>query len=130
MTGGAWDLCTELTGLEWEFTEEEVREIVWGLSADKSLGPDGFFRIFWNTVKDNMLRLMKEVWRGSARLDRLNFSYITLIPKREVPKNIRDYRPITLLNCSFKRVAKVLTNCFVPKLQELGGKEQTGFIVG
>lgn len=63
-----------------------------------------------------MLRLIKEVWRGSARLDHLNFFYITLIPKREIAESVRDYRPVSLLNSQFKIVAKMLANRLVPKL--------------
>lgn len=134
MMEGMWHQTTKLSDLEEEFSEEEVRATVWGLCADISLGPDGFhigfFRIFWNIVKDDLMRLLKEVWRNSARLDCLNFSFITLIPKMEVPECIGDYKPIALLNSLLKILAKVLANRLAPKPQEFVGKEQTGFIAG
>lgn len=76
------------------------------------------------------MRLMKEVRTGSARLDRLNFSFIMLIPKMEAPECIGDYRPMALLNSPFKIVAKILVNRLTPNVQELVGKEQTSFIAG
>jgi hypothetical protein len=40
----------------------------------------------------------------------LNFGIITLIPKKGNAIKIQEYRPIYLLNVSFKIITKVLTN--------------------
>jgi hypothetical protein len=40
----------------------------------------------------------------------INGSYITLIPKIDNPSKVGDFRPISLLNNSFKLVTKVLAN--------------------
>lgn len=38
----------------------------------------------------------------AARLDRLNYSNIVLIPKKDGAKHIGDFRPIALLNSTLK----------------------------
>ncbi|EOY03743.1 Uncharacterized protein TCM_018906 [Theobroma cacao] len=40
----------------------------------------------------------------------VNATFITLIPKCSFPKNIRDYRPISLVGSIYKIIAKVLAN--------------------
>lgn len=60
-------------------------------------------------------------------MDHLNFSYIMLIPKREAPESVGDYRPIALLNGPLTIMTKILANCLALKLQ-LVQEEQTGFI--
>lgn len=72
------------------FTEEEIKKAIWDLEGDKSRGPDdfqiGFFRAFWEFTKEDLVRLPFEVRNDMARLDRLNFSFIILIPKKESPE--------------------------------------------
>ena len=54
---------------------------------------------------------------------------ITLLPKPEKDKlSASNYRPITLLNCDYKIISKVITNRIDPFLNDLVKKEQNGFI--
>jgi len=41
---------------------------------------------------------------------RCNASFITLVPKRENPSTLNDYRPISLVGCVNKVIDKVLAN--------------------
>lgn len=62
-----------------------------------------------------------------ARLDRINYSQIVLVPK-EGSREACDFRPITLLQSSFKIISKVLSNRLAPVIGELIGDYQSGFI--
>ena len=56
---------------------------------------------------------------------------VTLIPKPLKPKDeIKSYRPITLLNSSYKIVASAVANRIKKVLPDVIGHEQTGFIQG
>lgn len=55
---------------------------------------------------------------------------ITLVPKAKEANNIKQYRPICLLNVDYKGVTKVLNNRLVPTAKEAIGENQTGFVKG
>ncbi|KAJ0977891.1 hypothetical protein J5N97_013365 [Dioscorea zingiberensis] len=104
----------ELNNLKEPFREEEIRRAINELGTDKAPGLDGFPMTFykqgWNVIKEDMLRLFEDFFQGAANMERLNWAHILLIPKNEAPENIKDYRPISLINCSVKIISKVLAN--------------------
>lgn len=63
-------------------------------------------------------------------LFRLNFALITLIPKEDGARDIKKFRPISLINCSFKIFSRVLTDRLGKVCQRLIADEQTAFIKG
>jgi hypothetical protein len=56
------------------------------------------------------MALFKEFHEGKLPLFNLNFGIITLLPKQKEATHIRQYRPICLLNVSFKIFTKVVVN--------------------
>ena len=56
---------------------------------------------------------------------------IKLIPKKDAePDLIRNWRPITLLNCDYKKAAKAVANRLKKVIPKLVNSDQTGFIKG
>ena len=56
---------------------------------------------------------------------------LTCIPKDNKPKHLlKNWRPLTLLNTSYKILSGVLSNRLKPNLDKLISKDQTGFISG
>jgi hypothetical protein len=84
------------------------------MEHNKALGPDGFpvefYQVFWNLVKEDLMALFREFHRGNLPLYSLNFRTIILLLKYTESRTIQQYRPICLLNVSFKIFTKVLTN--------------------
>jgi hypothetical protein len=58
----------------------------------------------------------------------LNFGVISLLPKIAEVTRIQQYRPIYLLNVSFKIFMKVLNNRILKVTHKLIGPSQTTFI--
>jgi hypothetical protein len=56
------------------------------------------------------MNLVKSFEDNMLNLDRLNFAMITLIPKEPDARILKKFRPISLLNCSFKIFGKLLNN--------------------
>lgn len=55
---------------------------------------------------------------------------ITLIPKEPEAKTLKKFRPISLINCSFKIFAKILNNRLIRVADRLIASNQTAFIKG
>lgn len=56
------------------------------------------------------MNLFKELHAGNLPLFGLNFGIITLLPKVQEANKMQQFRPICLLNVSFKIFTKVTTN--------------------
>jgi hypothetical protein len=56
-------------------------------------------------------------------LFRLNFAMLALIPKVDEARDMNNFRPISLLNCSFKIFSKLLTNRLEKACQSLIANE-------
>jgi hypothetical protein len=53
---------------------------------------------------------------------------VVLIPKKNDPLKISDYRPISLIHSFAKIVSKLLTNRLAPELNHMISINQTAFI--
>jgi hypothetical protein len=81
---------------------------------NKAPGPDGFpaefYQTFWGAIKSGLMKMFAAYHKGELPMFNLNFGTIILLPKKENATQIEQYRPICLLNVSFKIFTKVGTN--------------------
>jgi len=116
------------------FTASEVREAVFQMEHNKAPGPDGFpaefFQVFWEVIKDDLLHLFADLHREALDLYSLNFRIITLLPKIQNATKIQKYRPICVLNVSFKIFTKVATNRMNMVAKTVVSPTQTAFMPG
>ncbi|WVZ50906.1 LOW QUALITY PROTEIN: hypothetical protein U9M48_002112 [Paspalum notatum var. saurae] len=117
---------------EKEFSEKEVRDAIFGMKPNKAPGRDGFpaefNQEFWELIKKDILAMFDEFHNGCLPLHNLNFGTITLLPKAKEVKQIQQYRPICLLNVSFKVFTKVLANRTNAVANKIVSPSQTGFM--
>jgi len=89
-----------------DFSQEEVRPVIFQMEYNKTPGPDGFpsefYQVFRDIIKDDLMALFMDFHHGSLPLNSLNFRTIILLPKKKNVKVIQQYRPICLLNVSSK----------------------------
>jgi hypothetical protein len=116
------------------FEEEEVKNAVFQMEHNKSPGPyefpAEFYQLFWDVIKGDLMALFCEFHQGSLPLFSLNFSTIILLPKCADALKIEQYRPIYLLNVSFKIFTKVLTNRLTSVAHKVIQPTQTAFLPG
>jgi hypothetical protein len=91
-----------------EFLENEVRKALFQMEHNYGF-PAKFYQTFWELVKKDFMTLFEEFHQGSLPLYSLNFGTIILLPKCVEAIKIQQYRPIYLLNVSFKIFTKVIT---------------------
>lgn len=120
--------------LQKPFTEEEVKKAVMDSYSDGAPGPDGisfmFYQNFWDLIKEDLMALFDDFYLGKLDIYRLNFAILSLIPKEKDATSMKKFRPVSLLNCSFKIFTKVLTNRLSKILEHLIASNQTAFIKG
>ena len=84
------------------------------MKNNKAPGLDGFpaefYKRCWGIIKGDLLPMFHDFFCGQLNLFQLNFGTITLLPKKEEAIRIEQFRPICLLNVSFKIFSKVGKN--------------------
>jgi hypothetical protein len=124
----------ENRALEEPFSLGEIEEVVKVSDGNKSPGPDGFnfafVKKFWSLIKGEV-RIMFDQFHGNASLPNGLLSYfITLIPKVPNPTALGDFRPISLLGCLYKLIAKVLAGRLSKVMNSVVSNSQTAFLKG
>ena len=79
-----------------------------------------FFLIkFWHIVGYDVTIAVLSFLRSGRYLQKMNFTHIVLIPKKNEPKYITDFCPISLGNIVSRIISKVLANrikCILPNV--------------
>ena len=125
----------EQESLEKDLTLEELKEALASFADKKSPGEDGFTKEFYQTFFDLMGKDLLNSYNDSFHKGSLSITQkrgsITLIPKGEVNlTNLKNWRPISLLNVDYKLLSKVLAKRMELILPKLIHTDQTGFISG
>lgn len=104
------------------------------MPGDKAHVPDGFngcfFKSCWGIIAQDFYRLCADFWGSTIDLSALNYSYITLVPKKSSPQSPNDFGPISLMNFSVKILSKVFADRLQPLMTKLVHQNQYGFIIG
>jgi Reverse transcriptase (RNA-dependent DNA polymerase) len=74
--------------------------------------------------------LFQAFYHNNIDLAPINKANIVMIPKKEGPQRIGDYRPISVINLFPKLLSKVLANRLTSKLPSLISINQTAFMGG
>lgn len=74
--------------------------------------------------------MFQDFYDHNFDLSCLNRVLICLIPKVKDVSSIKNFRPISLLNCSYKIFIKVLSNSFFSVLDRIIGSNQIAFLKG
>jgi mannosylglycoprotein endo-beta-mannosidase len=124
----------ENEGLMLSFTGEELDKVLASMRVETAPGPDGwpviFFKKFWALSKPHILAILNGFALGRVDIARLNFGVLSLIPKVQGADDIRQFRPIALINVIFKFVAKAYAIRVSPIAHRVISRAQSAFIKG
>jgi Reverse transcriptase (RNA-dependent DNA polymerase) len=122
----------QIASLEAPFVEEEIRKVVFSCNPNKASGPDGFsfqfYQSFWDLISRDICKLVNAFYFNQLDVSKLNLATICLIPKKKDASLITNYRPINLINCSFKIITKILADRLAKVMDEIIDYSQTTYI--
>lgn len=123
-------LNIEMNKLSGEQKEEILRPFT--MEDNKAPGPDGFpvdfYKNLLGIIKGDLKNTLDDFHKGMLDVKRLNHGIISLIPKCKDASQGRKFRPICLLNVSFKIIIRVLMKRLTQEIVHLIEKNQTAFI--
>ena len=121
--------------LETAITKEELDLALSQMKNNKSPGLDGyspeFFKKFWPQLGWFFLDSINTSFTLGRLPDSQTQGLITCIPKTGKARNlIKNWRPISLLNTSYKLISSCITNRMRKVLSRVISTEQKGFLEG
>ncbi|GKE96982.1 RNA-directed DNA polymerase, eukaryota [Tanacetum coccineum] len=124
----------DISLLDAPFTCEEIKRAVWNCGSGKATGTDGFtfkfIKLYWETIGKDFVELVKWFEADGFISRGCNSSFVALVPKIHDPLHVNDYRPISLIGCQYKIIAKVLENRLQQVVHSVVSEVQTAFVKG
>ena len=117
-----------------DFSEEEIRDVVWSCDNSKSPGPDGFnfgfLKFGWDIIKKDVMAAVKDFAVNGHWPRGTNASFFCLIPKVENPQQLCEFRPISLVGCMYKTISKALSLRLKKVIGKVIDVRQSAFLEG
>ena len=92
----------------------EIKKAIWGMKNKKSPGEDGlpreFYHKYFHLLKEEMLELFNNIKLDKQQPESQKNALIKLLYKKGDHRNLKNWRPVSLLNVDYKILTKILTN--------------------
>lgn len=88
----------------------------------------GFVKDFWEELKIDFVKLLKEFHANGKLIRGTNSSFIILIPKFDNSQGLNEFYPISLIRCVYKVLAKVLANRLKQVIHSVISERQSTFV--
>ncbi|CAI5928264.1 unnamed protein product [Closterium sp. NIES-65] len=120
--------------LEADWTEQEVKKAFAAMAKNKSPGGDGLpkelFEAHWDLLGSSFMAMVKDFEKSATLPVEIKEAVTILLHKKGERDQLNNYRPITLLNFSYKVLARVIADRMKAVLHQVISPEQCGFLPG
>ena len=103
----------QASSCEGQMTCDEMTLALRSMNANKAPGPDGlsveFYAKFWDRLGPYLCRVLNACYRAGEMCESMKTSNTRVIFKKGDRKNLKNWRPISLLNVDYKICSKVLS---------------------
>ena len=125
----------EQEALDSPLTKKEIDTALSQLKNNKSPGTDDysakFFKTFWPQIGHYFYNCVNQCFSEGNLTDSQTYGLITCLPKSGKARNLlKNWRPISLLNTTYKLISLCITNRMRPLLNRIISHEQKGFLKG
>ena len=111
---------------------KEIADAISALPTGKSPGPDRLPCRFYKTFSETIALILHKVYEESIANNELHDTclegLISVLYKKGVKDDPRNYRPISLLNCDYKIFTRILTQRMNLAVLQFVSPQQTGFV--
>ena len=101
------------------------------LPNGSSAGPDGipneFYKQYHSIISGPLTRALNEGFSANKLHKTFTSGIVSLLYKKKNRSDLRNYRPITLLNCDYKILTRILTKRLNPAIDTFASIDNTGF---
>ena len=117
-----------------DIMEKEVRLAIRSMAKGKAPGPDLLASEFYITFEDLIAPALTDVLTEAHYFHNLPTStkqgVVKVLYKKKDTRDIRNYRPLTMLNSDYKVLTKILAKRVASVLDEIVSEQQLGFVPG
>lgn len=108
-------------------SNEEVKDAIFSIYPDSAPGPDGLSAIFyqycWDIIDKEVHQAAISFFSLEEIPDSFLQNFICMIPKKDKPHRLEEFRPISLCNLSYKIFSKIITTRLASLLPHLISEE-------
>lgn len=119
----------EASSCDGQLSLQELTTALAGMARNKSPGPDGlsveFFAVFWPRLGPLLVNVINEAYTSGCLPTSMQESATRLIFKKGDRKNLKNWRPISLLNIDYKICSKALSLRLSKVLSSVISTDQT-----
>jgi hypothetical protein len=116
------------------FSADDVKKVFFSIGDLKAPGPDGlhaiFYKKFWHIIGEDITGAVLQAINDKKIPKGWNETIIVLIPKVDNPKEVSQFRPITLCNVVYKIISKMLAARLKVILPDIISPTQSAFVPG
>ncbi|XP_010425414.1 PREDICTED: uncharacterized protein LOC104710497 [Camelina sativa] len=102
------------------------------MPKDKSPGSDGytveFLKETWSVLKNDFVASVQSFFKFGFLSKGVNTTILALIPKKKEVKEMKDYRPISCCNVTYRVISKLLANRLKRLLPAFISPNQSAFV--
>ena len=121
--------------LEKEISSDELLAVLKKTNSSSAPGSTGFnyafYKFFWRNLGGFITNAAKFSFESGNLPKSQRYGIITLLPKgKKDQRYLKNWRPLTMLNCIYKLISGTIANRINEKLHLIIHNEQSGFVRG